>query len=272
MIPKIIHYCWFGSKNIPEELENYISSWRKYCPDYEIILWNEKNFNLSSSAFTRKHYENKNYAFVSDYVRMHALYFYGGIYLDTDVEVKKSLDCFLIHDAFAGLESKDVVQTAVLGCKSNHILIKEIIDHYDKIGYKENQEANTLTISSIIFEKFNIRECQEAFQVGSYSGDSIAIYPPDFFCIETTPNYTVHHFHGSWINNKGLSTKKTMELRYHLEQALSLKSSRTETIKAAAHAFSMRDILRILLRKSYYALTPNTIDAWIKNHINNNKN
>lgn len=244
-----------------------MASWVKFCPNYEIILWNESKFDISSTEFTKKHYENKNYAFVSDYVRMYALYHHGGIYLDTDVEIKNNLDCFLIHEAFAGFESKKIIQTAVLGCKPGHVITEVMIKHYNKMGYRSSQEANTLTISNIILEKFRIKENRGDVQAGYYSGDSIAIYPPEFFCIECTSNYAVHHFHGSWLRENESSVKDSIKLRYHLEQALLFNDSGEELIKAAAHALKLRDILRILIRKVYYLITPNAIDAWIKNNL-----
>lgn len=86
MIPKILHYCWFGNTELPEQLQNYITTWQKYCPDYEVKLWNESSFDVNSHPFTKTAYAAKKFAFVADYVRAHALYLEGGIYLDTDVE------------------------------------------------------------------------------------------------------------------------------------------------------------------------------------------
>ena len=108
-IPKVIHYCWFGRGKLPKLAKKCIKSWKKYLPDYKIIEWNEDNFDINSNQYVREAYEAKKYAFVSDYVRLYALYNYGGIYMDTDVEVIKSLDEFLIHEAFSGFESpKDI--------------------------------------------------------------------------------------------------------------------------------------------------------------------
>ena len=100
-IPKIIHYCWFGGNPLPELAEKCIESWKKYLPDYEIIRWDENNFDFNINDYVKEAYENKKWAFITDYVRLYAMYNYGGIYMDTDVEVLKSLDCFLIHPAFS---------------------------------------------------------------------------------------------------------------------------------------------------------------------------
>lgn len=101
MIPKIIHYCWFGGNPLSEEAKYYISTWKKYCPDYEIREWNESNFDINENDYCREAYEKKKWAFVTDYVRLKALYEFGGVYMDTDVEVVKSLDPLLSYDALS---------------------------------------------------------------------------------------------------------------------------------------------------------------------------
>lgn len=110
MIPKIIHYIWFGGNPLPELAVKCIESWKKYCPDYEIMIWDERNFDVSVCAYTKEAYDAKKWAFVSDYVRLKALYEYGGIYMDTDVELVKSLDGFLHEKAFSGFETKESMQ------------------------------------------------------------------------------------------------------------------------------------------------------------------
>ena len=104
MIPKIIHYCWFGGNPLSDDAKRYIASWKKYCPDYEIREWNESNFDINENDYCREAYEQKKWAFVTDYVRLKALYEYGGIYMDTDVEVVKPLDPLLSYDALSGYE------------------------------------------------------------------------------------------------------------------------------------------------------------------------
>ena len=107
MIPKIIHYCWFGRNPKPKLAEKCIKSWKKYCPEYEIIEWNEDNYDLSSAPlYVRQAYEAKRWAFVTDYIRLQVIYENGGIYLDTDVELRKSLDPLLVHQAYFGFEDE----------------------------------------------------------------------------------------------------------------------------------------------------------------------
>ena len=109
MIEKKIHYCWFGKGEMKPLMKKCIKSWKKYCPDYEIIEWNEDNFDVNSTLWTKQAYEAKKYAFVSDYVRLKVLYEHGGIYMDTDVEVVKPIDEFLSHDAFCGYETLETI-------------------------------------------------------------------------------------------------------------------------------------------------------------------
>ncbi len=108
MIPKLIHYCWFGRGEMPELARNCIASWRKLLPDYELMLWNEDNFDVDSLKFTRQAYAKRKFAFVTDYVRLYALKHYGGLYMDTDVEVVRSLDPLLDLPAFTGFECDDL--------------------------------------------------------------------------------------------------------------------------------------------------------------------
>ena len=109
MIPKIIHYCWFGRGEKSKLAQKCIDSWKKYCPDYEIIEWNEDNFNIEMNGYTRMCYNQKKYAFLSDYVRLLVVEQYGGIYFDLDVELVKSLDDLLKHEAFFGFETDEYV-------------------------------------------------------------------------------------------------------------------------------------------------------------------
>ena len=131
MIPKKIHYCWFGGNEKPKSVKKCIDSWKKYCPDYEIIEWNESNFNIYENGYTKLCYENKRWAFLSDYARLKVIYDNGGIYFDTDVEVVKSFDDLLDCDAFFGFENEKYVASG-LGfgaCKNNNI-VKQMINEY----------------------------------------------------------------------------------------------------------------------------------------------
>ena len=209
-IPKIIHYCWFGGKELPEEAKKCIESWKKYCPDYEIIEWNENNFDLNSNDYVREAYDAKKWAFITDYVRLYVLVKYGGIYMDTDVEVLKSLDPFLNDDAFSGFESNKSIPTGIMASKKNQPLMKELLDYYKNKHFKRKDGTYDLTTNVIIItnicKKYGLKLNNEKQVINGFS-----LYPKDYFCpkslitgiIELTDNsHTIHHFSGSWVPEK----------------------------------------------------------------------
>ncbi|MFQ7081030.1 glycosyltransferase family 32 protein [Sellimonas intestinalis] len=114
-IPKIIHYCWFGPNPIPKNEQIYIENWQVKLPEYRFVFWNEESFDVQSVRYVKQAYDQGKYAFVSDYVRIYALNKYGGIYLDTDVEVLKDFSPFLDHNTFLGFENRTMVGTGIIG-------------------------------------------------------------------------------------------------------------------------------------------------------------
>lgn len=138
-IPKIIHYCWFGKNPKDKTVRKCIRSWRKYCPEYEIIEWNESNFDVNSIPYTAQAYACRKWAFVSDYARLKIIYEYGGIYLDTDVELKKPLDCLLSYNGFLGFEKMGNVyqiNTGIgFGAVCGHPLIKKLMESYHSLSF-----------------------------------------------------------------------------------------------------------------------------------------
>ena len=131
MIPKKIHYCWFGGKEKPKLAQKCIASWKKFCPDYEIIEWNEDNFDMNENAYVRYCYENKKWAFLSDYVRLAVVCREGGIYFDTDVEVIAPMDDLLQHEAFYAFENDSHVATGLgFGAEAQHVTIQKMLEEY----------------------------------------------------------------------------------------------------------------------------------------------
>ena len=131
MIPKKIHYCWFGRGEKPALAKKCIASWKKYCPDYEIIEWNEDNFDINYNAYTKYCYENKKWAFLSDYVRLLVVYEHGGIYYDTDVEALKSFDDLLTYKAYFGFENEEHINTGIgFGAEKEHTVLKSMLEMY----------------------------------------------------------------------------------------------------------------------------------------------
>lgn len=209
MIPKIIHYCWFGRGEMPKLIKKCIKSWKKFCPDYEIMLWNEDSFDINSTIWTKQAYESKKYAFVSDYVRLKALHEYGGIYLDTDVELIQPLDELLQLDAFSGFENGTTVQTGVIGSIKEHEVIKRWLSHYDNKSYIVNgepiMEPNVSFITEDLISRGLIMD--DSLQVI----DGMTIYPQTWFCplsvisIEkkiTENTHAIHHFTSTWRTDK----------------------------------------------------------------------
>ena len=210
-IPKIIHYCWFGRGEKPEIVKKCIQSWKNILVDYEIIEWNEDNFNIKCNKFVKEAYENRKFAFVSDYVRLYALYNMGGIYLDTDTEVFKSLDEFLYEDSFWGFEEKNYIATSTIGAKKENKLIKMFLDFYEEKSFDEtskNIETSTnVQIVTNLFKELGFKMNGEKQTIKNIA----SIYPQAYFSPydyinyydkKTDKTYTMHHFHKSWISPK----------------------------------------------------------------------
>jgi len=134
MIPKKIHYCWFGRGQKTKLAKKCIASWKKYCPDYEIIEWNEDNFDVNQNLYTRYCFENKKWAFLSDYVRLWVITQFGGIYFDTDVEVIQSFDKLLQYDAFYGFENSKYVASGLgFGAMAHHVTVEKMLQEYNEL-------------------------------------------------------------------------------------------------------------------------------------------
>lgn len=222
MIPKIIHYCWFGGKKIPEPLQLYINGWQEKCPDWEIKLWNEENFNINSHPFAQKAYEERKYAFVSDYVRAFALNEFGGVYLDTDVEIKHSIDEFLGLEAFSSFEIDTIPFTsAVWGSIPHHSLTKRMLDYYDSKIYSHDEPPNTVTISNLLTNFYAIDPHKDENQIGNDGSNKIHIFCSSYFCLDLPQNYTTHHFIGSWLDkDKKESYKEKVHTVHYTNKVL----------------------------------------------------
>lgn len=207
-IPKIIHYAWFGRGEKPDLVRKCIASWKRYLPEYEFIEWNEDNFDLDKYPYAREAYSNRKFAYVSDVVRLHALYECGGIYMDTDVEVLKPLDRFLTHDGFSGFQSLNEIPTGIMASKKKNKWVNDQLDyyrnnHFDLDSVNKKHITNVELITSISLEKHGLILNNE-YQVLKYG---MAMYPMDYFCAKwadsgkiykTKNTVTIHHFAGSW--------------------------------------------------------------------------
>lgn len=209
-IPKIIHYCWFGSKEIPEMEQECIKSWKEKLPEYKIMFWNEETFDINKVKYVKEAYESKKYAFVSDYVRMYALYTYGGVYFDTDVEVIGDISKFLDNEAFVGFENKTMVGTGIIGAKKESEIFKEMLEYYNNHSFIDefgnlDTTTNVQILTKMLEKDGFIPENKEQ------KLDRIHIYERDIFCPKKLDNdkfnvsdrtVTIHHFSGSWLTEK----------------------------------------------------------------------
>lgn len=207
-IPKVVHYCWFGNGEKPSIVKKCIESWENKLSNYEIIEWNESNFDINCNEYVRQAYEAKKFAFVSDYARVYALYNYGGIYLDTDVEVFKKFDDLLENDSFWGYEQENYIATSTIGAKKGNELIKDFLESYkDKKFIKEDGSYDDLTNVAIItniLEGYGLRRDGEYQEIKGIA----TFYPQTYFSpydyincrkLITENSYCMHHFYKSWL-------------------------------------------------------------------------
>lgn len=219
MIPKIIHYCWFGNKVKPKEVIDNIDGWKKVNPDFKIIEWNENNFDVNINQYVKEAYKENKWAFVSDYARLNALYEFGGVYLDTDVETIKPFESLLDAEAFIGAESQYSMCTATIGAQKESKFIKKIIDEYENLHFiidgKIDKTPNSQRIYKIITNEYGyefsydkIIKCPE-----------VSFYPQDYFspincytykeeCTDNT--VSIHRYAGTWKDNKEKRKDKMM--------------------------------------------------------------
>ena len=216
MIPKKIHYCWFGGSPLPEDAQQYIRGWKKHCPDYEIIRWDESNYDVNKNAYVCAAYQNKKWAFLTDYVRLDVVYEHGGIYLDTDVELIKSLDDLLENDCFMGMEQVGMVNTGQgFGSIAGHPFIGENKAVYETHNFMtaegEFRPEICVKITTRLLRRYGLKNENKVQQLAK-----AVIYPTDYFCplkmgtnrLSLTENtYSIHHFAASWYTGNTLVRK-----------------------------------------------------------------
>jgi len=236
LIPKKIHYMWLGKTELPKQLEKCIESWKRYCPEYDIICWNENNYDIYKNDYMREAYEMKAYGFVPDYARLDILYTHGGIYLDTDVELLKPLDDILFQDAFCGVEKWQTLNfggcsgskphsealKAFLDARENeHYILKSGCINRNTCGYVDTMTAMKLGYS-VTGQKQKILD--------------MTIYPSDYFHpydymsgrVETTKNtFSIHHFNGGWLDDEMAAANNRIVEQYNeLEKIAKMNSEK----------------------------------------------
>lgn len=219
MIPKVIHYCWFGGSELPDYVQKCIESWKKFCPDYQIKRWDESNYNFEKYSFCREAYEKKKWAFVSDVARLDIVYSEGGIYLDTDVELIKNLDDLLTEHAFMGFERGRLVATGLgFGGEKGNPAIKANLESYLKREFINEDKTLNLTPCPVIttdaLEAFGLKRVDRTQDLGK-----VKIFSSEHFCPMLLSDgtaklgkntYSIHHYAGSWTTD---TEKKKVQKR-----------------------------------------------------------
>lgn len=222
-VPKIIHYVWLGGGEKKSEHLKNIETWKKVCPDYEIVEWNEKNFDVNCCDFSKEAYERKKFAFVADYMRFKILYEHGGIYIDVDVDVLKPFDEFLKFNSVLGFENSAYLGTGTVISKPKQKWMKEFLDHYETShfirGRKFDDDPNTIKVTAFLKKRYGLEITGKRQELK----DGITLLPCEYFSAkdfttgktEITDNtYAIHQFDGSWTGGKALLFKTLRVIRY----------------------------------------------------------
>ena len=215
MIPKIIHLCWMSGDPFPSDIQKCIDSWKRILPDYEIWLWDTKRFDLSTSVWVTEAYDKKKYAFCADYIRMYALFNYGGVYLDSDVEVLRSFNDLLTLPYFIGYESKQYFEAAVIGAEKGNPFIGDVLAYYkDRHFVKENGSLDIQIMPEVMMNVTNSKWKRVLInEISDFINDPtiINVFPYDWFSpIDSTGKryvlrvskntYCIHHFASAWVD------------------------------------------------------------------------
>ena len=238
MIPKTIHYCWFGGGRLPELAKICIRSWKRFCPDYRFICWTEHNFDLDSCVYVREAFDRHKYAFVSDYVRLWAVQRFGGIYLDTDVQLIKGVDRLLTYNAFFAYEDsydrrRFYIATGLgFGAESNHKILRDLLmDYRDLHFYKDGKEDLTACPfrQSHVFSdwKFSLDGRLQII-------NGVALLPSSFFCPKNyktnrlsikKETLAIHHFAASWKDENASVMRLLIQIATRFEKESVFRAS-----------------------------------------------
>ncbi|EMN6211644.1 hypothetical protein WB532_003737 [Vibrio vulnificus] len=225
-IPKIIHYVWVGGADKPKNVQECIETWKRVLTDYEIIEWNEDNFDIQSSKYVLEAYNNERWAFVADYIRLYVLIEFGGVYLDTDVIVNNKFDELLNYDLFLGKMYESAVGTAVIGACKNNVDLIGLLAFYDQ-GKFDMATPNNVHFTNYLCSshKFNMSDDSPIIFGNSIILDRFSFENPCFF---RSNGYAIHLFDGSWREkpNRGkffdflTGVFRKVHLFFYIERAL----------------------------------------------------
>lgn len=234
LIPKKIHYMWLGKQKIPDKLQKCIDSWRRFCPDYEIIRWDESNYDIRKTAYMKEAYEAGAYGFVPDYARLDILYNNGGIYMDTDVEIRKSLDPLLCQEAFCGVEKWQIVNFGgCSGAVKGHHMLKKFLDARASIPFLDKDGKKNRMTCGFYDTKVAI-EYGYVLDGTTQNIGGMNIYASDYFhpydymsgkinCTENT--YSVHWFNGGWLDEEMKLANEEATIRFDQIYRYSLENT-----------------------------------------------
>lgn len=206
MIPKIIHYCWFGRGEKPPLALKCIESWKKYLPDYEIKEWNEDNFDLDEFPYVRQAYDARKFAFVTDVVRLYAIYNQGGVYMDTDVEVLKPIDSLLSYEAVSGFESSNQIPTGLMACEKGSPIMGELLQDYKTRSFI-NSDGSLNTTTNVVYITETLKKYGLVLNNQFQTCNGFTFFPSEYLCPKsvkdgkiylTEKTLVIHHFAGSW--------------------------------------------------------------------------
>lgn len=218
MIPKIIHYCWFGGKPLPKDVKKCIESWKRFCPDYKIIEWNETNFDVECHPFVKQAYKEKAWSFVSDYARLKVVYENGGIYFDTDVELLRNMDFLLENPCYIGVQQCQLLCNTGLGFGAVRFspVVKKMLEEYDEVSFRldKKEELACPYLNSKVIEKLGYHYREKIVKL-----NDVTVYPPCYFdplapgntsnllCKETV---SIHHYSASWTSKNNQFRRKLL--------------------------------------------------------------
>ncbi len=215
MIPKIIHYCWLSDDPMPEFVLKCISNWKDNLPDYKFMLWDKKQFDINSIPWVKQAYDVKKYAFAADYIRLYAVYKYGGIYLDTDVEILKPFDSLLHLPYFVGLEFNNrLIEAATFGGISGQKWMADVLEYYSNRNFilpngNYDMKVLPLILKELIIQNYKKFEINESIPVKYKNENIFYLFTSDFFspkscysrkisCSKNT--FSIHHFNATWMS------------------------------------------------------------------------
>ncbi len=258
MIPKIIHYVWFGSNDFGEKERKCIESWKKILPDYKIMRWDDSKLSEFKNEYFEQAYKNKQYAFASDYARLKVLYEYGGVYMDTDEEVLRPLDAFLTHDFFIGCQScgtARTLNTSFIAATQHNKIIKDLLSVYDETKFINpdgsfNRTTNPEYFVDILTKRYNLKETY-------IKKGRIEFYPNSFvydyyhFAKEGKDSYAIHHYTGHWKPDWKIQDKLKIKLFGHEYIIRKYKKNRPTAVLAAEKGETILAKLQTTKKSTY---------------------